>query len=332
MPGRVLNTIYFGGGTPSLMAPDTVSAIIEAARAAWPTANDVEITLEANPNSVEAARFAAYRQAGVNRVSLGVQALNDDDLKALGRLHSAAEARRALQIAQSSFDRVSFDLIHARQNQNLADWRKELKDALSMASGHLSLYQLTIEDGTAFGDRLHAGKLPGLPTEDLSGDMYFETQELCEQAGLMAYEVSNHAKPGLESRHNLIYWRYGDYAGIGPGAHGRITIAGKKHATETRLSPLAWLKSVEDLGTGETICAPVSGIDQAAEYLMFGLRISEGVNLDRVANLAGRSLDDEKIVELAGYGLIQRDAQRLKATQKGRAVLNAIIRDLLPGG
>jgi len=330
MQGRVLNTIYFGGGTPSLMAPDTVSAIIEAVRQRWPMANDAEITLEANPNSAEAGRFRAYRDAGVNRVSLGVQALNDPDPKALGRLHSVAEARQAVEMAQSIFDRVSFDLIYARQDQSLADWRAELSEGLAMAADHLSLYQLTIENGTAFGDRYARGKLRGLPDEDLAGDMYFLTQELCLKAGLPAYEVSNHAAIGSESRHNLIYWRYGDYAGIGPGAHGRITVEGQKFATETHLSPLNWLINVEKSTTGESLRAAVSGADQAAEYLMMGLRVSEGIDLDRLTTLYQNGINTNKLKDLVDIGHLDQVSGRLRTTQSGRPILNALIRELLP--
>ncbi|MEM8539192.1 MAG: radical SAM family heme chaperone HemW, partial [Pseudomonadota bacterium] len=218
--GRVLRSVFFGGGTPSLMAPEIVDAILTRVRATWPIANDIEITLEANPTSVEAGRFAAFRDAGVNRVSMGVQALNDKDLRALGRLHTAAEAMLAFDIARNVFDRVSFDLIYARQGQSLSAWRNELNAALSLAVDHLSLYQLTIEEGTAFGARYAAGKLRDLPDDDLSADMYALTQEVCAARGFDGYEVSNHARQGAESAHNQIYWRYGDYAGIGPGAHG----------------------------------------------------------------------------------------------------------------
>ena len=221
LPDRVLSTIYFGGGTPSLMHPDTVASIIEAARSHWSFANDIEITLEANPGSVEVARFAGYRDAGVNRISMGIQALNDTDLRRLGRIHKVSEARTAFDIAQSCFDRVSFDLIYARQGQSLNDWKAELIQGLSMASTHVALYQLTIEDGTAFGDRFARGTLRDLPSDDLSADMYLLTQDICAEHSMHSYEVSNYARPGSESKHNLIYWRYGDYAGVGPGAHGR---------------------------------------------------------------------------------------------------------------
>ena len=328
--GRVLNSIFFGGGTPSLMAPDTVAAVIEAARAHWPFANDIEITLEANPGSVEAGRFAGYRDAGVNRVSLGVQALNDDDLRRLGRIHSVAEARAAFDIARTCFDRVSFDLIYARQGQTLEDWRGELAEALDMAVDHLSLYQLTIEPGTAFGDRYKAGKLRGLPDDDLSADMYFATQEICARHGLPAYEVSNHARPGSESRHNLIYWRYGDYLGIGPGAHGRITQGKVRFATETPRNPAAWLKAV-DHDRAESVRTVLSPQDQAAEYLMMGIRLTEGLNIDRFRKIAGHPLPDDRITYLRDLGMITLSGDRLTATDQGRPVLNAIIRELLAG-
>ncbi len=327
-PDRVLNTIFFGGGTPSLMHPDTVAAIIDEARSLWRPANDMEITLEANPSSVEAGRFAAYRDAGVNRISMGVQALNDDDLRRLGRIHSVAEARAAFDIARACFDRVSFDLIYARQHQTLAAWRAELSDALSMAVDHLSLYQLTIEEGTAFGDRYAVGKLRGLPEDDSAADMYLATQEICEAHGLPAYEVSNHARPGAESQHNLIYWRYGDYVGIGPGAHGRITRDGKKLATETYLSPNRWLQAV-DQGSGEKERTELSAQDQANEYLMMGLRVSEGLDIDRFNSLSGQPLPKTKLDHLTDIGMIEHKDGRLIATQDGRAVLNSVIRELL---
>ncbi len=326
--GRVLNTIFFGGGTPSLMAPDTISAIIDEARALWRPANDMEITLEANPGSVEAGRFAAYRDAGVNRISMGVQALNDDDLRRLGRIHTVAEARAAFDIARSCFDRVSFDLIYARQHQTLDAWRAELAEALSMAIDHLSLYQLTIEEGTAFGDRYAVGKLRGLPEDDSAADMYLATQEICEVHGLPAYEVSNHARSGAESQHNLIYWRYGDYVGIGPGAHGRITLDGHKFATETFLSPTKWLAAVEN-GSGESNRFELTQREQAFEYLMMCLRIAEGLNIDRYKQLSGEDLPQEKLDTLADLGMLILEDDQLRATSQGRAVLNAVIRELL---
>ena len=330
VPGRALNTVFFGGGTPSLMDPDLVAAILGEIRATWPCANDLEVTLEANPTSVEAGRFRGYRQAGVNRLSMGIQALNDGDLRRLGRLHSVHEAIQAFDIARETFDRISFDLIYARQDQTLADWQAELREALSMAVDHLSLYQLTIEQGTAFGDRYARGKLKGLPEEDCAGDMYFATQEICEAAGMPAYEVSNHAQNGAESRHNLIYWRYGDYAGIGPGAHGRLTIGGQRFATDTSLSPAGWLRQVEQTGAGEASRMAVGLTDQAGEYLMMGLRLAEGIDLPRYERLAGTPLPAGKLEDLQEMGMVQQDGQVLRATREGRAVLNAVIRTLLP--
>lgn len=328
LPGRVLRSIYFGGGTPSLMHPDSVAAVIARARYHWPVANDLEITLEANPGSVEAGRLAGFRDGGVNRVSIGIQALNDDDLRRLGRIHTLAEARAALDIARNTFDRVSFDLIYARQDQTPAAWRSELTEALSMATDHLSLYQLTIEPGTVFGQLQRAGKLPGLPQEDCAAEMYEITQELCTMAGLPAYEVSNHARPGSESRHNLIYWRGGDYAGIGPGAHGRITVSGLRMATECPALPDDWLKSVA-AGGGESLRVALTDPEQAKEYVMMGLRIGEGIDLDRVAALAGQPLPEARIVELEQIGMVFRRNGRLATTAAGRAVLNAVIRHLL---
>lgn len=327
-PDRVLNTIFFGGGTPSLMDPDTVAAVIDQARALWRPANDMEITLEANPGSVEAGRFAAYRDAGVNRISMGVQALNNEDLRRLGRIHTVAEARSAFDIARNCFDRVSFDLIYARQHQTPEDWRAELTEALSMAVDHLSLYQLTIEKGTAFGDRYAVGKLRGLPEDDSAADMYLETQDICEAHGLLTYEISNHARPGAESQHNLIYWRYGDYVGIGPGAHGRITLNGQKLATETYLSPNAWLTAVSK-GSGEKERSPLSAQDQAKEYLMMGLRFVEGLDIDRYNALADHPLPQDKLADLTEFGMVKQTDGRLIATKDGRAVLNAVIRELL---
>ena len=325
---RVLNSVFLGGGTPSLMDPDLVAAILERVRRTWPLANDLEVTLEANPSSVEAGRFRGYAEAGVNRVSLGVQALNDRDLTRLGRLHSAAEARRAFDIARAHFDRVSFDLIYARQFQTLADWRAELAEALAMAVDHLSLYQLTIEPGTAFGDRFAAGKLAGLPEEDLAADMYEATQELCDAAGLPAYEVSNHARPGAESRHNLVYWRYGDYAGIGPGAHGRLTLGARRIATEAASAPGQWLDGIER-GAAPERTTVIPGAEQAAEHLMMGLRVTDGIDLDRHARLAGRPLNPEAIAALADSGLLHVKQGRLRTTAQGRMLLNRIIPELL---
>lgn len=328
--GRILNTVFFGGGTPSLMAPDLVAAILDKVRATWRMANDLEVTLEANPGSVEARRFRGYAEAGVNRISMGLQALNDTDLKRLGRLHSVAEARAAFDVARDAFARVSFDLIYARQDQELRAWEAELGEAMAMAVDHLSLYQLTIEDGTAFGARHAAGGLKGLPVDDLSADMYMITQDILGRSGMPAYEVSNHARDGAESRHNLIYWRYGDYAGIGPGAHGRLTLDGQRFATETPLAPSQWLRQVEEAGHGEAAREKVLAADQAGEYLMMALRLAEGMDAERFARLGGTGLDEGALVRLEEIGMLRRDGARVAATAAGRAVLNAVIRELMP--
>lgn len=326
--GRVLQSVFFGGGTPSLMNPDLVSAIMDRIRARWPQTNDWEVTLEANPGSVEAGRFKGYADAGINRISMGIQALNDVDLRRLGRLHTVAEARAAFDVARRAFSRVSFDLIYARQDQSLAAWRAELTEALSMAVDHLSLYQLTIEDGTAFGDRHARGGLKGLPDEDLSTDMYDLTQEICGAAGLPGYEVSNHAAAGMESRHNLIYWRGGDYIGIGPGAHGRLTLEGTRWATEAPRAPGDWLQRVEDVGPGELPRQAIPGPERALEYLMMGLRLNDGIDLARYRSLAGHALDINKINTLEEIGMVLASGESLMTTPKGRLVLNAVLRDL----
>jgi putative oxygen-independent coproporphyrinogen III oxidase len=326
--GRILRSVFFGGGTPSMMDPEIVDVILTKVRATWGMANDIEITLEANPTSVEAGRFAGYRQAGVNRVSMGIQALNDVDLKALGRMHSTKEALAAFDIARATFERVSFDLIYARQNQTRQGWRDELTQALSMAIDHLSLYQLTIEGGTAFGDRYAAGKLRGLPDEDRAADMFELTHELCDQHGFPAYEVSNHAKSGSESIHNKIYWKYGDYVGIGPGAHGRLTLNGQKFATETHLTPGRWLKSVNENASGESERTLLSSEDRVTEFLLMGLRLNEGVDLGRLPDAAVQKLG-HKIKELTDSGFIVRSGGLLTATSAGRPVLNGVLRHLL---
>lgn len=326
--GRVLNTIYFGGGTPSLMEPDTVGTIIETAQSLWPFANDMEITLEANPGSVEAGRFSGYRDSGINRVSMGIQALNDTDLRRLGRIHSVSEARAAFDIARSCFDRVSFDLIYARQDQSLESWENELKQGFTMSTDHLSLYHLTIEDKTAFGERHARGGLRGLPSDDLGADMYHATQEICADHGLPGYEVSNFAEPGSESRHNLIYWRYGDYAGIGPGAHGRITVAGKRYAVECISVPDIWVTAAE-AGSAESHRATLDGKEQAEEFLMMGLRLGEGLDPERYRMLCGQPLDAEKVSYLCDMGMLENSSSKLCATANGRTVLNAVIRELM---
>jgi putative oxygen-independent coproporphyrinogen III oxidase len=326
--GRVLGSVFFGGGTPSLMDPDLVDTILSRIRATWPIVNDLEVTLEANPTSVEAGRFRGYRDAGVNRISMGIQALNDPDLRRLGRMHSVSEAKAAFGVARALFDRVSFDLIYARQDQTLAAWKAELSEAIDMAVDHLSLYQLTIEDGTVFGERHAAGKLRGLPEPDLAADMFEVTQELTGRAGMLAYEISNHAQPGQESRHNLIYWRSGDYAGIGPGAHGRLTLAGQRWAIEAPKSPQLWLEKVEQTQMGDGSRETLGSDDRAAEFLMMGLRLTEGIDLKRLGNLGGADLNS-KINALSEIGMISAEADRLTVTAAGRPVLNAVLRELL---
>jgi putative oxygen-independent coproporphyrinogen III oxidase len=329
VPGRVLQSIYFGGGTPSLMDPEVVSAAISTAKTAWTPANDIEVTLEANPGSVEIGRFRAFREAGVNRVSLGVQSLRDEHLQALGRGHTAAEARIALDVARQTFDRVSFDLIYARQHQTRQDWQAELADALQYDPDHLSLYQLTIEDGTVFGRRFAAGQLKGLPDEDLSVEMFLDTQDQCGAAGLPAYEVSNHAKSGQESRHNLVYWRSGDYVGVGPGAHGRVTIDGTRFATQSPKLPSDWLRMASGMGLAELPREHLSAGDRADEFMLMGLRLSEGVDLRRFIALGGRQLDSDTVQDLIAQGLLTQHEDQLSATLRGRMVLNLLLRDLL---
>lgn len=328
-PGRVLSTVYLGGGTPSLMAPDLVSDILGAVRQHWPLVNDPEITLEANPGSVEAGRFADYRAAGVNRVSMGFQAMNDVDLRRLGRIHTVAEARRAFDIARTTFDRVSFDLIYARQDQSISDWRDELGRALDLAVDHLSLYQLTVEDGTPFAARLARGGLRGLPDEDRAVALFEATQDICEARGFPAYEVSNHARPGSESRHNLIYWRGGDYVGIGPGAHGRLTLGGQRWMTEAPKSPDLWLSMVESGRSGELPRASLSSLEHAEEYLLMSLRLSEGTEISRLQSLSGRTLKPEILEGLKTLGLLNVADGRLVTTLQGRLLLNAVLTKLV---
>ena len=329
--GRILQSVFFGGGTPSLMDPELLAAILESVRSSWPMSNDPEITLEANPTSVEAGRFAAYRQAGVNRVSIGVQALDDAALRQLGRTHSAKEAVKAVEIAQGTFPRINFDLIYARQGQDLSSWDAELSLALALGSRHMSLYQLTIEEGTVFHERNRRGLLVGLPDEDLSADLYLLTQDRCAEAGLPAYEVSNHAVPGDESRHNLTYWRGGDYIGIGPGAHGRLTNGVKRTATESPKSPEQWLSAIQRSGSGELLRAQLAPDEAGYEYCLMGLRLVDGISLRQYSILTGRMLNPAKINELERDGLVQTDLGRLRATPKGMLVLNAILRELLLG-
>ncbi|MDH2312006.1 radical SAM family heme chaperone HemW [Methylobacterium brachiatum] len=327
-PGRTVTSIFLGGGTPSLMAPATVAGLLDAVAGHWAVAPDAEITLEANPSSVEADRFRGYRAAGVNRVSLGVQALDDASLKKLGRLHNAAEAFAAIGVAQAVFDRTSFDLIYARPDQTPALWRAELSEALTRAAEHLSLYQLTIEPGTPFHGLAAAGKLV-TPDDETGRVLYDVTQEVCGQAGLPAYEISNHARPGAESRHNLLYWRYGEYAGIGPGAHGRLVTPAGRIGTVTERGPEAWLARVERDGHGIVETETLQAADQADEFLVMGLRLAEGIDPERYAALKGRPLNGNRIGMLVGDGLLHRlPGGRIAATPRGAPVLNALVAEL----
>ncbi|QGY00535.1 coproporphyrinogen III oxidase [Methylobacterium mesophilicum SR1.6/6] len=327
-PGRAVTSVFLGGGTPSLMQPATVAGLLDAVAAHWTVASDAEITLEANPSSVEAGRFRGYRAAGINRVSLGVQALDDTALKALGRLHDVAQALDAIRVAQAVFDRTSFDLIYARSGQTPELWRAELREALDRAAEHLSLYQLTIEPGTPFHGLAAAGKLV-IPDDDTGRALYDVTQELCAGAGLPAYEISNHARPGAESRHNLLYWRYGEYAGIGPGAHGRLVTAHGRVGTITERSPEAWLARVERDGHGIVETEMLSAADQADEFLVMGLRLAEGIDPARYAALKGRPLNGNRVGMLVGDGLLERrPGGRIAATARGAPVLNALVAEL----
>ncbi|HEX7848587.1 MAG TPA: radical SAM family heme chaperone HemW [Sphingomonas sp.] len=324
LPGRRLGSIFFGGGTPSLMPPATVAAILDAAERAWGFEPGIEITLEANPSSVEAARFADLAAAGVNRVSLGLQALDNQTLAFLGRAHDVAEGLAALDTAQAVFDRVSFDLIYARPDQRLADWHAELARALSFGTEHLSLYQLTIEPGTRFQTEALAGRLV-LPDEDRGADLFELTRALTASAGMPAYEISNHARPGAESRHNLTYWRYQDYAGIGPGAHGRRTGV----ATQRRRKPENWIEAIARNGHGIEQEDALTPRERAVEAMLMGLRLAEGIDLDRISTLGERAIDDladrQAIDRLSAQGLLKHEGARLCATDAGMPVLNAIL-------
>jgi oxygen-independent coproporphyrinogen-3 oxidase len=324
----VVETIFFGGGTPSLMEGRSVGRVLSKVAALWPMGNDVEITLEANPASADAARFADYRAAGVNRVSLGVQALNDPDLKKLGRLHDVAEAKAALKLAMANFGRVSLDLIYARPHQSEAQWRNELKEALSFGTDHLSLYQLTIEPETPYALLHKSGQLQ-IPDDDLAAGLYETTQELTEAAGLPAYEISNHARPGQESRHNLIYWRYGDYAGVGPGAHGRLSLAGARTATAAIKLPERWRDTVGKQGHGFAELTPVGREEAAREHLLMNLRLAEGLDLASYETRWGTRPDAAKITALAEQGFLVQDGDMLRATPAGRLLLNRVIEEVL---
>ena len=302
----VVETIFFGGGTPSLMEGRSVGRILAKIATLWPMGNDVEITLEANPASADAARFADYRAVGVNRVSLGVQALNDPDLKKLGRLHDVAEARAALKMAMANFGRVSLDLIYARPDQNETQWRAELQEALSFGTDHLSLYQLTIEPETPYALLHKSGQLQ-IPDDDLAAGLYEVTQELTESAGLPAYEISNHARPAQESRHNLIYWRYGDYAGVGPGAHGRLSLNGARTATAAIKLPERWRDTVGKQGHGFAELTPIRREEAAREHLLMNLRLAEGLDLAAYEKRWGTGPDAAKITALTEQGFLTRD-------------------------
>ena len=325
---RRVNSIFFGGGTPSLMNPKLVSNIINHISNLWGFEDTVEITLEANPSSVESRRFAEFKAAGVNRVSIGVQALNNIDLKKLGRLHSVQDALNAIEIGKDTFDRVSFDLIYARQDQKLQDWELELKKALTLEPDHLSLYQLTIEPNTTFGNLKEKGKLSGLPDENLGGDLYHLTNNLCYKFGLNPYEVSNYSRKNHESIHNKIYWNYGDYLGVGPGAHGRITTQKGRFATQNYYSPIKWQKNALN-NAGESIRTLINGKDQADEMAMMGLRLNSGFSKERYFRLSGKKLNEKTLTFLISDNLITVENNFIKATAQGRVVLNSMILNIL---
>ena len=327
-PRRVVRSVFFGGGTPSLMRPQTVQGVIDAIAGKWRLEKDAEITLEANPTSVEAGRFRGYRAAGVNRLSIGVQALSDADLKALGRRHTAEEAIAAVKVAASLFPRFSFDLIYGRPGQSEHAWRAELKRALALVHDHVSLYQLTIEPDTIFERLRDAGKLK-LPDEEESLRLFLASRELADAHGLAAYEVSNHARRGAESRHNLIYWRYGEYAGVGPGAHGRLVTAKGRLAQETERHPEMWLTQVETEGHGLVESSALSREEQADEFLLMGLRLAEGVDPRRYAKLRGRELDPDQVRSLIDDGFVERDERgRIRVTPTGAPLLDSVVADL----
>jgi oxygen-independent coproporphyrinogen-3 oxidase len=324
----LVETIFFGGGTPSLMAGKSAARILDRIARNWRMANDVEITLEANPASADAARFGDYRAAGVNRLSLGMQALNDADLKALGRLHNAAEAEAALALAKRNFARVSLDLIYARPNQSARQWQAELIEALGFGTEHLSLYQLTIEPETPYA-MLHKSGALKIPGDELAADLYAVTQELTQAAGRPAYEISNHAAPGAESRHNLTYWRYGDYAGVGPGAHGRLTLGGTRWATAAIRLPERWQDAVGNTGKGFSDFAEISDSEAAREHLLMNLRLTEGLDLAAYEARWGTRPQNSKITSLVEQGVLTQTGNVIRATPQGRLVLNAVISQLL---
>jgi oxygen-independent coproporphyrinogen-3 oxidase len=325
---RTVSSIFLGGGTPSLMRPETVGAILDAVAANWHVPAGIEVTLEANPSSVEADRFRGYRAAGVNRVSLGVQALNDPDLRFLGRLHNVAEALKAIDLARAIFPRMSFDLIYARPHQTPEAWAAELEEAIGYAADHLSLYQLTIEEGTPF-HALHAAGKFAVPDPDHAAELYRITQEVTQKRGLPAYEISNHARPGAESRHNLVYWRYGEYVGIGPGAHGRFVENGRRIVTIAEKMPETWLNLVEAKGHGVTGGERLTRSEEADEFLLMGLRLTEGIDIARYEMLSGRELASDRVTILREEALIEPIGNsRLRATPSGVLVLDALVADL----
>ena len=327
-PGREVTSIFFGGGTPSLMEVATVGKILDEISNNWAVASDCEITLEANPTSVEAERFRGYRSAGVNRLSMGVQSLDDAELKRLGRLHSAEEAIGAIHLARETFRRLSFDLIYSRPGQHAANWEAELNAALDLAADHLSLYQLTIEEGTPFFDLQEKGRLV-IPDQDRAAELYELTLDITAARGLPAYEISNHAAPGAECQHNLVYWRYRDYAGIGPGAHGRLVIDGAKHATSTLKSPEDWWQKAMVDGHGMEAFERLSAEETGDEFLLMGLRLMEGIDPARYERLSGRTLDASRIANLASDGFIETGRSgKLRVTRSGSLLLDAIVADL----
>ncbi|HWD14536.1 radical SAM family heme chaperone HemW [Pseudochrobactrum sp. sp1633] len=325
---RTVTSIFLGGGTPSLMQPQTVGALLDGIAKYWSVADNIEVSLEANPTSVEADRFRGYRAAGVNRVSLGVQALNDRDLKRLGRLHSVAEAKVAIGLAREIFPRLSFDLIYARPDQTIADWNAELREAIALAADHLSLYQLTIEEGTQFYNLWKAGKLT-TPEPDHAAALYEETQRVTAELGLPAYEISNHAVAGRESQHNLVYWRYGEYVGIGPGAHGRFRENGTRTVTITEKHPETWVDKVEASGHGIIEEEYLTSEQEGDEFLMMGLRLKEGVDLNRYQKLTGHGLNPQRVQQLVEQKLLElRDERFLRATPDGALLLNTLVAEL----
>jgi oxygen-independent coproporphyrinogen-3 oxidase len=328
VPGRTVSTVFLGGGTPSLMQPRTVAAVLDAVAKHWTVAREVEVTLEANPTSVEARRFRDFRAAGVNRASLGIQALDDAALKALGRMHDAREALDAIAVARAAFARYSFDLIYARPQQSVDAWADELKRAIAQDAEHLSLYQLTIEADTPFFALREAGRL-AVPDDDAGRDLYDVTQEICGAAGLSAYEISNHARPGAQCRHNLVYWRGHDYAGIGPGAHGRLDVDGRRYATAAEKRPEDWLTRVESVGHGLVVDEALTREERADEYLLMGLRLAEGIDPQRYAEIAGRPLDKKRIAMLRTEGAVETTPTgHLRVTQSAFPILDAVVADL----